>query len=138
MLSKKNAIKSFKEKIPNNYNIYSNEDENNIKENNKELLKKLNEKYNNIKLSNLENQYNDYQKPNYNEINPQYEEQPEINSINNQENSKYIKPFNQINKKPREKKSHNNMTKKLNINDNNYCYIKKNNYVNSEEDKDSI
>ena len=137
-LSKKNAIKSFKGKIPNNYNIYSNADENNIKENNKELLKKLNEKYNNIKLSNLENQYNDYKKSNYNEINQQFEEQPEINSINNQENQKYIKPFTQINKKPREKKSHNSITKKLNINDNNFGYIKKNNYVNSEEDKDSI
>ena len=133
-LSKKNVNKSFKGKIPNNYNIYSNEDENNIKENNKELLKKLNEKYNNIKISHLENKYNDYQKSNYNEINQQYEEQQEINSFNNQENQKYIKPY----KKPREKKSHNNITKKLNINDNNFGYIKKNNYVNSEEDKDSI
>ena len=137
-LSKKNAIKSFKGKIPNNYNIYSNVDENNIKDNNKELLKKLNEKYNNIKISNLENKYNDYQKSNLNEINSKYEEQPEINSINNHENQKYIKPSNQINKKPKEKKSHNNITKKLNLNDNNFKNVKNNNYVNSEEDKDSI
>ena len=137
-LSKKNAIKSFKGKIPNNYNIYSNVDENNIKDNNKELLKKLNEKYNNIKISNLENKYNDYQKSNLNEINAQFEEQQEINSINNHENQKYIKPSNQINKKPKEKKSHNNITKKLNLNDNNFKNVKNNNYVNSEEDKDSI
>ena len=137
-LSKKNAIKSFKGKIPNNYNIYSNVDENNIKDNNKELLKKLNEKCDNIKICNLENKYNDYQKSNLNEINSQYEEQPEINSIDNHENQKYVKPSNQINKKPKEKKSHNNITKKLNLNDNNFKNVKNNNYVNSEEDKDSI
>ena len=44
-LSKSNVTKSFKGKIPNNYNIYSNYGENNFKENNKELLKKLNDKY---------------------------------------------------------------------------------------------
>ena len=48
-LSKSKNIKSFKGKIPNNFNIYSNnnnENSNNTKLRNKELLKKLNEKYN--------------------------------------------------------------------------------------------
>ena len=41
-----------------------------------------------------------------------------------------------MNKRPNEKKSYNNISKKLN--DNNFDYIQNNNYINSEEDKNSI
>ena len=135
-LSKAKGIKSFKGKIPNSYNIYSNVNENDIQDNNKELLKKFNEKYNNNKLSDLQNKYNNYQKSNSSDINEIHENLSEINSINIKENKKYIKPFNSMNKRPNEKKSYNNISKKLN--DNNFDYIQNNNYINSQEDKNSI
>ena len=138
-LSKNKAIKSFKGKIPNNYNIYSNVNENDIKENNKELLKKFNDKYNNYKISNFENKYNNLQKSNSNEINNESENTPEINSINIKENQKYeryINPFNSTNKRPKEKKSYNNITNKLDIN--NIDQIQNNNYINKEKNKVSF
>ena len=100
------------------------------------MLKKFNEKYNNNKLSDLQNKYNNYQKSNSSDINEIHENLSEINSINIKENKKYIKPSNSMNKRPNEKKSYNNISKKLN--DNNFDYIQNNNYINSEEDKNSI
>ena len=134
-LSKSNVTKSFKGKIPNNYNIYSNYGENNFKENNKELLKKLNDKYKNSGLNDYENLYNYYQKPNSDEINYEYKNFQEINSINIKENKKYMKPFNPINKRPKEKKSYNNITKKLDLN--NLDYIQNNNFIKSDQYKKS-
>ena len=136
-LSKNKAIKSFKGKIPNNYNIYSNLIENNIQGNNNELLKKFNEKYNNNKISDLENKFNDYQKSNSSDINEGKKKISEINSINIKENQKYVKSFNSMNKRPKEKKSFNNTYKKSD-NNNNLDYIQNNNDINSEQDKDSI
>ena len=134
-LSKSNVTKSYKGKIPNNYNIYSNYGENNFKENNKELLKKLNDKYKNSGLNDYENLYNYYQKPNSDEINYEYKNFQEINSINIKENKKYMKPFNPINKRPKEKKSYNNITKKLDLN--NLDYIQNNNFIKSDQYKKS-
>ena len=92
-------IKSFKGKIPNNYNIYSNINENNIKADNKDLLKKLNDKYSiNNKSSNLENQYNNYQKSNSRDFNIENEDNNEISNKDKQKYEKYIKPFNSIGK----------------------------------------
>ena len=137
-LSKNKAIKSFKGKIPNNYNIYSNFIENNIQGNNNELLKKFNEKYNNNKISDLENKFNDYQKSNSKKKKKRKKKLSEINSISIKENQKYVKSFNSMNKRPKEKKSFNNTYKKSDNNNNNLDYIQNNNYINSEQDKDSI
>ena len=136
-LSKNKVIKSFKGKIPNNYNIYSNINENNIKADNKELLKKLNDKYSiNNKSSNLENQYNNYQKSNSRDFNIENEDNNEISKKDKQKYEKYIKPFNSIGKRPKEKRSYNNIVKKLEKGDFDYIPNQQNNYINYEEDID--
>ena len=136
-ISKCKGIKSFKGKIPNNYNIYSNNnDDNNLKSNNKELLKKLNDNYNNNNL------FNNYQKSNligFNAENEDSNEKDEIKSkesLNYDKYEKYIKPFNSINKIPKNKKSYNNIIKKLDKGE--FDYVPNNNYIKEAEDKDTI
>ena len=139
-ISKCKGIKSFKGKIPNNYNIYANNNEdNNLKSNNKELLKKLNDKYNN------NNKFNNYQKSNIIDFNGENEDSNENEEIKSKESQnydkyeKYIKPFNSINKIPKNKKSYNNIIKKLDNGEFDYIpNIPNNNYIKEAEDKDTI
>ena len=49
---------------------------------------------------------------------------------------KKIKPFNSIGKRPKEKRSHNNIIKKLEKGDFDYIPNQQNNYINYEEDID--
>ena len=141
-LSKNKAIKSFKGKIPNNYNIYSNNnnnENNNNKLSNKELLKKLNEKYNkNIKTSNLENKYNNKRSNSidFNAENENSNYDDEIKNKESQKYEKYIKLYNQPNKKPKDKKSYNNIIQRLDNGD--FDDIKKNNYIDEEQNKESM
>ena len=53
-----------------------------------------------------------------------------------EEYEKYIKPFNSIGKRPKEKRSHNNIIKKLEKGDFDYIPNQQNNYINYEEDID--
>ena len=141
-LSKNKAIKSFKGKIPNNYNIYSNNNNNEINNNklsNKELLKKLNEKYNkNIKTSNLENKYNNKRSNSidFNAENENSNYDDEIKNKESQKYEKYIKSYNQPNKKPKDKKSYNNIIQRLDNGD--FDDIKKNNYIDEDQNKESM
>ena len=141
-LSKNKAIKSFKGKIPNNYNIYSNNnnnENNNNKLSNKELLKKLNEKYNkNIKTSNLENKYNNKRSNSidFNAENENSNYDDEIKNKESQKYEKYIKSYNQPNKKPKDKKSYNNIIQRLDNGD--FDDIKKNNYIDEDQNKESM
>ena len=139
-LSKNKNIKSFKGKIPSNFNIYSNSNNNENNDNklsNKELLKKLNEKYNkNIKISNLENKYNNKKSNSidFNEENANYSD--EIKNKESQKYEKYIKSYNPPNKKPKDKKSYNNIIQRLDNGD--FDYIKPNNYIDEVQDKESM
>ena len=141
-LSKNKNIKSFKGKIPSNFNIYSNcnnNENNDNKLSNKELLKKLNEKYNkNIKISNLENKYNNKKSNSidFNEENENSNYSDEIKNKESQKYEKYIKSYNPPNKKPKDKKSYNNIIQRLDNGD--FDYIKPNNYIDEVQDKESM
>ena len=141
-LSKSKNIKSFKGKIPSNFNIYSNSNNNENNDNklsNKELLKKLNEKYNkNIKISNLENKYNNKKSNSidFNEENENSNYSDEIKNKESQKYEKYIKSYNPPNKKPKDKKSYNNIIQRLDNGD--FDYIKPNNYIDEVQDKESM
>ena len=141
-ISKNKAIKSFKGKIPNNFNIYSNSNNNentNDKLSNKELLKKLNEKYNkSIKATNIENKYNSKRSNSidYNAENENSNYSDEIKNKESQKYEKYIKSYNPPNKKPKDKKSHNNIIQRLDNGD--FDDIKNNNYIDNEQDKESM
>ena len=132
-LSKSKNIKSFKGKIPNNFNIYSNnnnENSNNTKLSNKELLKKLNEKYN----KNINNK-----KSNSIDINAENENSNDYDEIKNTESQKYekyIKSYNPTKKNPKEKKSYNNIMHRLDNGD--FDEIKNNNYISEAQDKESM
>ena len=132
-LSKSKNIKSFKGKIPNNFNIYSNnnnENSNNTKLRNKELLKKLNEKYN----KNINNK-----KSNSIDFNAEKENSNDYDEIKNTESQKYekyIKSYNPTKKNPKEKKSYNNIMHRLDNGD--FDEIKNNNYISEAQDKESM
>jgi hypothetical protein len=132
-LSKSKNIKSFKGKIPNNFNIYSNnnnENSNNTKLSNKELLKKLNEKYN----KNI-----NYKKSNSIDFNAENENSNDYDEIKNTESQKYekyIKSYNPTKKNPKEKKSYNNIMHRLDNGD--FDEIKNNNYISEAQDKESM
>ena len=132
-LSKSKNIKSFKGKIPNNFNIYSNnnnENSNNTKLSNKELLKKLNEKYN----KNINNK-----KSNSIDFNAENENSNDYDQIKNTESQKYekyIKSYNPTKKNPKEKKSYNNIMHRLDNGD--FDEIKNNNYISEAQDKESM
>ncbi len=132
-LSKSKNIKSFKGKIPNNFNIYSNnnnENSNNTKLSNKELLKKLNEKYN----KNINNK-----KSNSIDFNAENENSNDYDEIKNTESKKYekyIKSYNPTKKNPKEKKSYNNIMHRLDNGD--FDEIKNNNYISEAQDKESM
>ena len=132
-LSKSKNIKSFKGKIPNNFNIYSNnnnENSNNTKLSNKELLKKLNEKYN----KNINNK-----KSNSIDFNAEKENSNDYDEIKNTESQKYekyIKSYNPTKKNPKEKKSYNNIMHRLDNGD--FDEIKNNNYISEAQDKESM
>ena len=126
---KKKGIKSFKGK--DNKNISDNSSNSKAsKLNNKELLKKLNDKfyYDNNKKS--ENNINNY--INQKDINYEYE------SKEKNETQKYVKPFNQnMNKKQKNKKSLNNIIKNIQNNENNN-YHKTNDNNNLEKNQNNI
>ena len=132
-LSKSKNIKSFKGKIPNNFNIYpnnNNENSNNTKLSNKELLKKLNEKYN----KNI-----NYKKSNSIDFNAENENSNDYDEIKNTESQKYekyIKSYNPTKKNPKEKKSYNNIMHRLDNGD--FDEIKNNNYISEAQDKESM
>ena len=132
-LSKSKNIKSFKGKIPNNFNIYSNnnnENSNNTKLSNKELLKKLNEKYNK-NINNKKSNSIDFNAENENE-----NDYDEIKNTESQKYEKYIKSYNPTKKNPKEKKSYNNIMHRLDNGD--FDEIKNNNYISEAQDKESM
>ena len=132
-LSKSKNIKSFKGKIPNNFNIYSNnnnENSNNTKLSNKELLKKLNEKYN----KNINNKKSN--SIDFNAENENSNDYDEIKNIESQKYEKYIKSYNPTKKNPKEKKSYNNIMHRLDNGD--FDEIKNNNYIREAQDKESM
>ena len=132
-LSKSKNIKSFKGKIPNNFNIYSNnnnENSNNTKLSNKELLKKLNEKYNK-NINNKKSNSIDFNAENENSND--YDEKKNTES---QKYEKYIKAYNPTKKNPKEKKSYNNIMHRLDNGD--FDEIKNNNYISEAQDKESM
>ena len=132
-LSKSKNIKSFKGKIPNNFNIYSNnnnENSNNTKLSNKELLKKLNEKYN----KNINNKKSN--SIDFNAENENSNDYDEIKNTESQKYEKYIKSYNPTKKNPKEKKSYNNIMHRLDNGD--FDEIKNNNYISEAQDKDSM
>ena len=132
-LSKSKNIKSFKGKIPNNFNIYSNnnnENSNNTKLSNKKLLKKLNEKYNK-NINNKKSNSIDFNAEN--EISNDYDE---IKNTESQKYEKYIKSYNPTKKNPKEKKSYNNIMHRLDNGD--FDEIKNNNYISEAQDKESM
>ena len=132
-LSKSKNIKSFKGKIPNNFNIYSNnnnENSNNTKLSNKELLKKLNEKYN----KNINNKKSN--SIDFNAENENSNDYDEIKNTESQKYEKYIKSYNPTKKNPKEKKSYNNIMHRLDNGD--FDEIKNNNYLSEAQDKESM
>ena len=132
-LSKSKNIKSFKGKIPNNFNIYSNnnnENSNNTKLSNKELLKKLNEKYN----KNINNKKSN--SIDFNAENENSNDYDEIKNSESQKYEKYIKSYNPTKKNPKEKKSYNNIMHRLDNGD--FDEIKNNNYISEAQDKESM
>ena len=132
-LSKSKNIKSFKGKIPNNFNIYSNnnnENSNNTKLSNKELLKKLNEKYN----KNINNKKSN--SIDFNAENENSNDYDEIKNTESQKYKKYIKSYNPTKKNPKEKKSYNNIMHRLDNGD--FDEIKNNNYISEAQDKESM
>ena len=132
-LSKSKNIKSFKGKIPNNFNIYSNnnnENSNNTKLSNKELLKKLNEKYN----KNINNKKSN--SIDFNAENENSNDYDEIKNTESQKYEKYIKSYNPTKKNPKEKKSYNNIMHRLDNGD--FDEIKNNNYISKAQDKESM
>jgi len=132
-LSKSKNIKSFKGKIPNNFNIYSNnnnENSNNTKLSNKELLKKLNEKYN----KNINNKKSN--SIDFNAENENSNDYDEIKNTESQKYEKYIKSYNPTKKNPKEKKSYNNIMHRLDNGD--LDEIKNNNYISEAQDKESM
>ena len=132
-LSKSKNIKSFKGKIPNNFNIYSNnnnENSNNTKLSNKELLKKLNEKYN----KNINNKKSN--SIDFNAENENSNDYDEIKNTESQKYEKYIKSYNPTKKNPKEKKSYNNIMHRLDNGD--FDEIKSNNYISEAQDKESM
>ena len=132
-LSKSKNIKSFKGKIPNNFNIYSNnnnENSNNTKLRNKELLKKLNEKYN----KNINNKKSN--SIDFNAENENSNDYDEIKNTESQKYEKYIKSYNPTKKNPKEKKSYNNIMHRLDNGD--FDEIKNNNYISEAQDKESM
>ena len=132
-LSKSKNIKSFKGKIPNNFNIYSNnnnENSNNTKLSNKELLKKLNEKYN----KNINNKKSN--SIDFNAENENSNDYDEIKNTESQKYEKYIKSYNPTKKNPKEKKSYNNIMHRLDNGD--FDEIKNNNYIREAQDKESM
>ena len=132
-LSKSKNIKSFKGKIPNNFNIYSNnnnENSNNTKLSNKELLKKLNEKYN----KNINNKKSN--SIDFNAENENSNDYDEIKNTESQKYDKYIKSYNPTKKNPKEKKSYNNIMHRLDNGD--FDEIKNNNYISEAQDKESM
>ena len=132
-LSKSKNIKSFKGKIPNNFNIYSNnnnENSNNTKLSNKELLKKLNEKYN----KNINNKKSN--SIDFNAENENSNDYDEIKNTESQKYEKYIKSYNPTKKNPKEKKSYNNIMHRLDNGD--FDEIKNNNYISEAQDKESM
>ena len=132
-LSKSKNIKSFKGKIPNNFNIYSNnnnENSNNTKLSNKELLKKLNEKYN----KNINNKKSN--SIDFNAENENSNDYDEIKNTESQKYEKYIKSYNPTKKNPKEKKSYNNIMHRLD--NGNFDEIKNNNYISEAQDKESM
>ena len=132
-LSKSKNIKSFKGKIPNNFNIYSNnnnENSNNTKLSNKELLKKLNEKYN----KNINNKKSN--SIDFNAENEKSNDYDEIKNTESQKYEKYIKSYNPTKKNPKEKKSYNNIMHRLDNGD--FDEIKNNNYISEAQDKESM
>ena len=132
-LSKSKNIKSFKGKIPNNFNIYSNnnnENSNNTKLSNKELLKKLNEKHN----KNINNKKSN--SIDFNAENENSNDYDEIKNTESQKYEKYIKSYNPTKKNPKEKKSYNNIMHRLDNGD--FDEIKNNNYISKAQDKESM
>ena len=132
-LSKSKNIKSFKGKIPNNFNIYpnnNNENSNNTKLSNKELLKKLNEKYN----KNINNKKSN--SIDFNAENENSNDYDEIKNTESQKYEKYIKSYNPTKKNPKEKKSYNNIMHRLDNGD--FDEIKNNNYISEAQDKESM
>ena len=132
-LSKSKNIKSFKGKIPNNFNIYSNnnnENSTNTKLSNKELLKKLNEKYN----KNINNKKSN--SIDFNAKNENSNDYDEIKNTESQKYEKYIKSYNPTKKNPKEKKSYNNIMHRLDNGD--FDEIKNNNYISEAQDKESM
>ena len=132
-LSKSKNIKSFKGKIPNNFNIYSNnnnENSNNTKLRNKELLKKLNEKYN----KNINNKKSN--SIDFNAENENSNDYDEIKNTESQKYEKYIKSYNPTKKNQKEKKSYNNIMHRLDNGD--FDEIKNNNYISEAQDKESM
>ena len=132
-LSKSKNIKSFKGKIPNNFNIYSNnnnENSNNTKLSNKELLKKLNEKYN----KNINNKKSN--SIDFNAENENSNDYDEIKNTESQKYEKYIKSYNPTKKNPKEKKSYNNIMHRLDNGD--FDEIKNNKYISKAQDKESM
>ena len=132
-LSKSKNIKSFKGKIPNNFNIYSNnnnENSNNTKLSNKELLKKLNEKYN----KNINNKKSN--SIDFNAENENSNDYDEIKNTESQKYEKYIKSYNPTKKNPKEKKSYNNIMHRLDNGD--FDEIKNNNYISEAQDKENM
>ena len=132
-LSKSKNIKSFKGKIPNNFNIYSNnnnENSNNTKLSNKELLKKLNEKHN----KNINNKKSN--SIDFNAENENSNDYDEIKNTESQKYEKYIKSYNPTKKNPKEKKSYNNIMHRLDNGD--FDEIKSNNYISEAQDKESM
>ena len=132
-LSKSKNIKSFKGKIPNNFNIYStnnNENSNNTKLSNKELLKKLNEKYN----KNINNKKSN--SIDFNAENENSNDYDEIKNTESQKYEKYIKSYNPTKKNQKEKKSYNNIMHRLDNGD--FDEIKNNNYISEAQDKESM
>ena len=132
-LSKSKNIKSFKGKIPNNFNIYSNnnnENSNNTKLSNKKLLKKLNEKYN----KNINNKKSN--SIDFNAENENSNDYDEIKNTESQKYEKYIKSYNPTKKNPKEKKSYNNIMHRLDNGD--FDEIKNNNYISEAQDKESM
>ena len=132
-LSKSKNIKSFKGKIPNNFNIYpnnNNENSNNTKLSNKELLKKLNEKYN----KNINNKKSN--SIDFNAENENSNDYDEIKNTESQKYEKYIKSYNPTKKNQKEKKSYNNIMHRLDNGD--FDEIKNNNYISEAQDKESM
>ena len=128
-LKKSKGNKSFKGKEVINQNTYSKSS----KLNNKELLRRLNDKfYDNNYLQNSENDYN-YKDIEQKENNEEYEKK-EKNEI-----QKHIKPFkSNMAKKQKIKKNTNNNIKNIKSNNNEINKINNNNYIEPVQNKVNI